>query len=895
MKIHIVTSVFAWTLVALGCLFPATVLAQEPQSPDPPSGPAPGDDHWLLPLPEVEADPAIPGSREVLRYDWGDDISSHYQVETLLHALARSAPDRTRLVQYGNSVEGRSLNYLVISSPENIARLEEIRSNNLRLANPHRESESAPPDWVENQPAIVWLAYAVHGNEISPSDAALVTAWHLLADRRETTRQMLQQLVVIIDPLQNPDGRDRFVNVYRETRGNFTQPFPLANEHTERWPSGRSNHYWFDMNRDWFRHSQPEVRAKVAAYLHWDPQIYVDAHEMGANSTYFFPPPTDPKNPFLLPAQHQWFSRLGRHQAGWFDRFGFGYMTREVFDAFYPGYGSEWPTLQGGLGVLWEQASPRGQEVLRDDQTRLTYHDAVRNHYISGIATVEFAAANRQALLGSFQRAKRQAVELGREGPVRHYFVPPGRPGRARNLMAMLERNGIEVFALSEPLTVECTDLDGHEAVRTVPAGSFHIPVAQPGGRLLRTLFDRRVEMDEKFLRRQLERNELRLPDEIYDVTAWSMPLAFGIECWSAADVDGIPGIAWDEKDNDPAPTVPAARIAWLMPPDDSAMIVLSRLLQNEVRVHVADEPFTMQGREYPRGTLIVKRTGNPDDLVRRLEQAVAGLPVELLATDTAWVDKGAHMGGPDVIWVRPPEILLLVNRPTNYSSGHTWYLFDQVLGYPTTRVNGRDFDRVDLSKFNTVVLPDGSWSEMFDEEDGKRLADWVALGGTLITMRGATAWAAKPEINLIRNRVLQRKITPARKSTAEEDDTEPLMVTPDNVPGAFFHSDVFPRHWVTFGSQPDLSVFYSGNVVLAPVTETDGRALVSFAGRDQLLSSGFCWPASLELLAETPYVVYRPQGEGHVVAFADDPNFRAMYPALQRLFVNAAMFGAGH
>jgi hypothetical protein len=855
-----------------------------------------GDDHWLLPLPEVQADPAIPDSRSVLRYHWADEISSHHQVVTYLQALAAAAPDRTRLVQYGESCEGRSLHYLVISSKENVARLDEIRENNLALAAAHRSDPARAREIMESNPAVVWLAYAVHGNEISPSDAALLTAWHLLADQRPETRQLLRDLIVIIDPLQNPDGRDRFVNVYRESRGRFVQPYPAANEHTERWPSGRSNHYWFDMNRDWFRHSQQEVRAKVAAYLSWDPQLYVDAHEMGSNSTYYFPPPTDPKNPFLLPDQQRWFSQLGRYQAGWFDKYGFGYMTREVFDAFYPGYGSEWPTMQGGLGILWEQASARGLAVDRDDETRLTYHDGVRNHYISGIATVEFAAAHRQALLESFFQAKSQAVQMGKDGPVRHYFLPADRPHRTAELIALLERNGIEVYQLDQPVSALCTDIHSNEATRRIPAGSYHIPVAQPGGRLLRALFDRKVDMDDKFLTRQLERNELRLPDEIYDVTAWSLPLAYDVTCLATAESPEIASSRW--KPSSDMPELAAATVAWLIPPTDGAMRMLCDLLQQDIRLHVTDEPFTLGDREYDRGTLIAKVSENPDNLQKILQEARARYQVEVVPTDTAYVQRGAHMGGPKVHWVKPPKVLIVVNRPTNYSSGHTWYLFDEVLGYPSTRVKGAELGRVDLNRFNTLVMPDGSYTagSGFDKAFGEKLQRWVSAGGTLITLRGATSWAAGEETGLLKNELLKREVPLARKSTEETDgkqDTE--QVTPDNVPGAFFHADVFQKHWVTYNYRPHLDVFYTGRVILGPTSETAGRSLVTFGKREGLLSSGFCWPESMDLLAETPYVVYRSSGSGHIVAFVDDPNFRAMYPSLQRLFINAAMFGAAH
>ncbi len=876
---------------------PNEVTAQSPSQPTNSTS-----DQWLLPVPELEVDAEVPTSKQVLRYDWGEDISSHYQIETYLRRLAKACPDRTKLVQYGESSEGRSLNYLVISSPENIANLDEVNENNLKLADPRTLGPTEAVDLIENNPAVIWLAYCVHGNEVSPSDAALLTAYHLLADKRAETKTLLENLVVIIDPLQNPDGRDRFVNVFRETRGLFIQSYPAANEHTERWPSGRSNHYWFDMNRDWFRHSQKEVKAKVAAYLSWQPQIYVDAHEMGRNSSFYFPPPADPKNPYLLESQHDWFTKIGKHQAGWFDKYGFGYMTREQFDAFYPGYGSEWPTLQGGLGILWEQASARGQVIDRDDETKLSYADGVRNHYISGVSTLEFAAANRQALLRQFYDAKSSSIKMGRESKTKHYFIRSDvRPQRSRALAAMLVRNGIEVRTLKKSLRIECTDVkDDQLRTRVIPVGSFHIPAAQPIGRLLRSLLDREVEMDKKFLRRQLERNELRMPDEIYDVTAWSMPLAFDVECLVTAETINPDSDLWNNEAPQTAP-IPVAKVAYLIPGTDGAIEAMSELIQGGVRVHVADEKFTINGRPFTRGTLIVKTAQNPKDLDARIRSVCSKLGVEAFATDTAFVDEGAHMGGPSVHWVRPPKVLLVVHRPTSYSSGHTWYLFDQVLKYPTTRVKGSDFGRVELDKFNTIVLPDGRYraGSGFGKDRAAELAAWVRAGGTLITLRGATEWAAGEEIGLIKNRLVKRKVADVGRAEDDskkgENSGKPEKVTPDNVPGAFFRANTFQQHWVTFGYRPDVDVFYSGRLVLSPTKETAGRSLVTFAKRDELLTSGFCWPASLDLIAETPYVVYRRSGSGHVIAFTDDPNYRAMYPSLQRLFINAAMFGAAH
>ncbi|MBM4093156.1 MAG: peptidase M14, partial [Planctomycetes bacterium] len=313
-----------------------------------------------LPVSDLQADPAIPTIRAALGYDWATAITSHAQMERYLQELVKSAPDRTLLVRYGTSYEGRGLYYLAVTSAENRRRLEEIRTANQRLADPRLADADEARRLVAELPALVWLAASVHGNELSCTEAALLAAYHLLADTRPETQAMLEKLVVLIDPLQNPDGRERYVNVYRESRGRFPNANPLSTEHAERWPGGRFNHYLFDMNRDWFLQSQQETVHKVRAYLKWQPQLYVDMHEMGHNSTYFFVPPADPINPFVLHSQMEWLWDLGRQQAEWFDRRGFSYTTREMFDAFYPGYGSKWPLLQGGIGVLWEQAGTRG-------------------------------------------------------------------------------------------------------------------------------------------------------------------------------------------------------------------------------------------------------------------------------------------------------------------------------------------------------------------------------------------------------------------------------------------------------------------------------------------------------------------------------------------------------
>jgi len=857
----------------------------------------------LLPLQGIDADPDVPTLKQVLGFAWGQEIPSHAEIERYLHALAEAAPDRTKLVRYGSSYERRSLNYLAISSPVNRKRLEEIGQINLLLSDPRKTSDQQAAALAEDSPATVWLAHAVHGNECSPADAALLTAYHLLADRRPQTRRWLEQLVVIIDPLQNPDGRERFVHNFRKHRGEFVESHPLGSEHAEPWPSGRGNHYWFDMNRDWFLQSQRETQAKVKAFLDWQPQVYVDAHEMGRNATYFFMPPRNPINPFILARQRQWMFRIGRHQARRFDDHGFRYTTREMFDAFYPGYGSKWPTLQGGIGMLWEQAGVRGLVIDRDDETKLHYSDSVRHHYVSTLATIEVAAESRKSLLRDFYETQRRSMQLGTDGPIRHYFLLEGDdPSRAARLARVLARNRIDVHRVSRPLSLSVRDVRDEQAEdRVIPAGSYHIPLAQPGGRLARVLLDLDVKMDEPFVRRQLRRNELFMPDEIYDVTAWSLPLAFGVTCLASEQSVDVPRRP-NELPSRPLdfPAKPP-KVAYLVPGTDGALEAMCQWLQSGVRVHVLDRMMKLDGRTYEPGTLVLFARENADALHETVREAAARFGVAVYAADTGFVDEGAHLGGPHVKWVRPPKIVMPVDRPTSYRVGHTWHLFDQRLHYPTTRVAARNLSRVDLDDYNVLVLPDGDYSDKygFDATLAGRVRQWVSEGGTLLLVRGAVRWAMGEAIGLLPTTRLKKPVeiakTPGTEQQPKSENEKPSMVSPDAAPGVFLRASVFTEHWLAYGFGEKTDVFYTGNLILQPLLPTLGRNVVTFADQDKLLTSGFCWPKTLELLAETPYVAYQSQGGGHIIAFTDDPNYRAMYPAVQRLFLNAVLFGPGH
>lgn len=854
------------------------------------------DPAWLLPVPDVDADPKIPTLQQVVGHSWGQEVSSHAEIERYIHALAKAAPDRCVLVSYGASNQNKKLYTLFISSPENIKRLDAIRQDNLALADPRGTPMAKAEEIASKAPAIVWLAYCVHGNETSPSDAALLTAYHLLADRRAETRAMLDKLVVVVDPLQNPDGRDRFVNFHRETRGGFEEDSPLSADRLERWPGGRSNHYLFDMNRDWYLQSQKESLARVAAFLRWKPQIFVDAHEMGANSTFFFDPATEPYNPHTLKRQKEWHMKIGRTHAEHFDRHGFAYTNREMFDAFGPQYGSTWPILHGSIGILWEQAGVRGKVIARQDQTKLYYHDGVRHHYVSGLATLEAAAKNRQGLLLDFHRNAVDSVKLGETGPIRAFFLLEGkRPARAAALAQLLVRNGIEVHRVSKALKVQATDTLGEKPREwEAPIGSYYIPLNQPASRLALTLLERHQDMGAAYLKRQEDRVKRGLPDEIYDSTSWSLPLAFDVTCLSVASAVSVTSELHSSifgegriVGNGKKP-----RIGYIVnADDDNVPEALCQWLNKGLRVHVFSEPTRVQDTAFPRGSLLLRVAENPESLHDAVADAVKSHGVTVHAVDNAFVEDGASLGGPNVHWTKPPRVLLLFDRPATYGVGHTWYLFDQVWRYPVTRIAGRSLPQVEWSKFDVCVLPNGTYAgEDAPSEDAvRRMKDWVQGGGTLVLVGGAASWATGDKVKLLNAKLEYRKSE--EKVEEKKDEKDKDKRPPLEVPGAFLRSKVDTDHFVTWGASAESPLYFSGNRIFTPMKESAGKNLVAFASKD-VLASGYCWPETLQMLPHKPFVMYQRLGRGHIVAFADDPNYRAFSPPLQRFFFNAVFFG---
>jgi hypothetical protein len=867
----------------------------------------------LSPLwPDVRYTPEIPTQESVLGFGPAERLASPDEILRYVETLQQAAPSRVTIFDIGDTWEGRKLIYFAIGSAETMARLSEIESGMQALSDPRVTPSTTADRLVESLPVPVWLGYSIHGNELSGADAALATAYHLLAAEGDPlVDSVMENTVVFINPLQNPDGRARFLHDYERVAGPEPLDSPLAAEHDQPWPSGRMNHYLFDLNRDFLALTQPEVKAQVRELQRWYPQVYVDLHTMGSNSTYYFAPAADPYNPYLTQTQKERQHVFGRNNAKWFDTFGFDYFTREVYDSFYPGYGESWPMYYGAIGMTYEQASVRGMRIRRSDGTTLEYPDAVRRHFVASVSTLEAAAANRTTLLRDFYEYRRTAIQEGQRAAYKAYLIPPGPdPSTSTKLARLLVEHGIEVRRARERIRIGTEEYS---------AGTYVVDLDQPAYRLIRTLLDPSVDMDPGFIEEQERRRANKRPDEIYDVTAWSLPLLFNARCIGIAtrvsgELDAVAG-----SSPNASPVVRRAEVAYLVPWGAvSSARFLAGALRAGLSVWSANEGFSHGGRSYPAGSLIVKLNDNPESLLDTVLELALESGAEVIGVDSSWVDAGPNFGSDKVIKMDVPRVALGWDWPTSaYSAGATRFVLDRELGYPVTPVRMRTLARNDLSMFDVIVLPSGDgYKEHFGEAGVERLRRWVDAGGVLIGSGEAVAFLADPDVDLLSIRAEDKIEADTSGETEAKPSTEPsdsgrlpgselttetaysLTIAaeeerPDAVAGVLARALVDTEHWMGAGIAEEVYAVVQGRNIYRPITLDKGYNVARFAGPDEVLASGYLWEENRRQLAFKPFAVAEGKGRGYVIGFTADPTFRAYMDGLNLLFFNAIFRGA--
>ncbi|WP_204602399.1 M14 family metallopeptidase [Paremcibacter congregatus] len=860
--------------------------------------------------PGTQYDPAIPTHQQVLGYAPGEKISSHSDMLRYMEALTQAAPDRMQLHEYARSWEDRKLIYVVIANPENLKNLPALERDMQGLSDPRKTDISKADALIKSLPATVWLGYGVHGDEISSTDAAMMTAYHLLAARNSPeVDQILANVVTFIDPMQNPDGRTRFINHYETSRGLLPDSSRLSVEQNQAWPGGRANHYMFDMNRDWFAMTQPETIGRVEQMQRYLPLVVVDLHEMSGNQSYYFAPPAMPLNPHLAPSQGKSMELIGRNNAKWFDTFGFDYFTREVFDAFYPGYGDGWPTYYGGVSMTYEQGSSRGLVFHREDGTDLHYRDTVRHHFVASLSTAEAAAQNRQELLQDFYNYRKSAIREGQTEKVRSYILPGRRDKAATTKLAgLLTRQGVEVLQADKSFKV---------CGASYPSDSYIINTAQPAKRLIRTLMDEDVSMNPDFLKEQERRRTKDYPAEIYDVTAWSLPLMYNVE-----------SIVCDKtvKENFPRATAalftPAtlsddkATVAYLAPWGQATSArLLTHALRQGLTVKSNDKAFTAQGKRYPAGSLIFEVLHNPEDLPRRLNSIAQLTGAEIHGVNSSWVTDGPNFGSDNVTRMIAPKVAIVWDEPTSpYSAGNTRFVIERQFDYPVTNIRTEQLRSGDLSRYQVLILPTswGSYQDSLGKGGAENLKAWVKRGGTLIAMGTALRYVSDPDVGLLsthRENNYQADeiddVSPAENGrikgtllTSAQDlhqATTPAQESPDYVPGVLVKAKTDGDHWLAAGLAPSLNILVGGSDIYSPLRRDAGHNVVYFQGPDDLLASGYLWEENRRQLAYKPFLMVEAQGRGHVIGFTQDPTTRAYLDGLNISLINAIFRGASH
>ncbi len=838
---------------------------------------------------EGQFDPAIPTLTATIGHAPGARITSPDQAYAYLKALAEAAPDRTRLVQYAVSWEGRPLYYLVLSAPANMAKIDAIRADMATIAAGQQGNGMAMP--------VTWLAYGVHGNEISSTDAALMTAYHLLAAKDDArAAKIMAGTIVVIDPMQNPDGRARFVNNFLAATGIAPDADRQAAEHDEPWPSGRVNHYMFDLNRDWFTLSQPETRGKVSAIRQWTPVVVIDLHEMGGDETYFFSPAAQPFNPNLTPAQIRAYELIGRYNAAAFDARGEPYFTREVYDLFYPGYGDTWNAHQGAVGSTYEQGSARGLVFKRRDGTELTYADGIANHFSASLATASAVADNAGKFLSDFA-AYRAGNASGAAGKATYVIDLAKRRWNAERLGRRLAAQGITVLRREGSASV---------CGKSYPAGYLAVPQAQPAARLIRSLLDRDTPLPPDFLAEQERRRSVDLPHELYDVTAWAVGPMAGVDVALCNTV--VSGDALSPDAPIAAKPEGSGAFAIAVPWTDSGQARLVTLaLREGLEGRITDKAFAAGGRAFPRGTVVFPAGSNTPEKMARLTALAGEIGAQTVALESGWVDSGPNLGSEHFVRLTLPRVAVAWDDGiSQLSAGAMRYVLEQRIGLPVTPIRTARLARADLSDYDVVLVPEGDPSAQLGESGQRALRAFVQRGGVLVAIGDSLETFSSgdnPLLAVKREAALGRDPDEARG--AKGDLAEAVAITndgeyreaikdpaalPDTLPGALLNVVSEPDHFLSAGYDDGAVVLATGTRIFTPLGRDKGINAVRFAAPAGLIASGYVWDENRRQMAYKPYLMAQSTGRGLVIGFAHDPSTRGFLEGLDLMIANAVL-----
>ena len=810
---------------------------------------------YYLPT-DVSYNPNIPTPKSSIGHQVGDWHITHDKLVQYMYTLASSS-DRITIEDRGATFEGRPLLLLTITSANNHANIETIRQQHLELTQKEPSTIN-----INEMPIVVQQGFSIHGNEPSGSNAALAVAYYLAAAQGPAIDTLLNNTVILFDPSYNPDGLQRFAYWANTNKSKNINPDPNDREYDEVWPGGRTNHYWFDMNRDWLPVQLPESRARIATFHKWMPNILTDHHEMGTNSSFFFQPGIPSRTHPLTPQQNQDLTgEIGSYHATAFDKIGSFYYSKESFDDFYYGKGSTFPDINGSIGILFEQASSRGhaQESVNGI---LTFPFTIRNQFTAALSTLEAAVAMRQKILSYQQEFYQQAFKEAAKADA-IVFGDEKDPSKAYHLAEILMRQNIQVHKIANDFT--------SKGKRYTKESSYAVPKNQRQHRLINAMFEKRTEFKDSLF---------------YDVSAWTLPLAFNLDY-----NQNIPTNKVGEKITTltkPGATAPKySEYGYLMQWHDYyTPKALNMLLKKGIRAKVGMTPFTSQDKEYDYGTILIpvqNQDLSPKDIAKAIEEIVAQTGVTIDPANSGQTQK-VNLGSNQFKALKLPKVAMLVGDGINpYDAGEIWHLFDQRYDMHITKLDTKNFRRVDISKYTDIIMP-ATRGNALNKDAAKKLKTWIQNGGTLIGYKSAGKWLEKNEF--IKMTFKSNKTTATDISFEQRSNYNGAQY----IGGAIFQTTLDRSHPIAFGYKNKSLPVFRNTTLFVEADKNSYNNPIKYTASPLL--SGYISLPNLELLKNTVPFKKAKLGRGNVLYFTDNTNFRAFWYGTNKLLMNAIFFG---
>ncbi|MBQ0735718.1 M14 family metallopeptidase [Aquimarina celericrescens] len=792
---------------------------------------------------------------EFLGYEIGDQFTRHADVVDYFDHVA----DNSNMVTYhtyGKTNERRPLTYAIISSEENLKNIEIIRLNHLKNTG-IIEGSSTP------EKAIVWLSYNVHGNEASSTEAAMQTIYELITKKSD----WLQNTVVIMDPCINPDGRDRYVNWYNQVKATPYNTDQSATEHNEPWPGGRPNHYLFDLNRDWAWATQVETSQRLKVYNTWMPHIHVDFHEQGINEPYYFAPAAEPFHEIITPWQRDFQIQIGKNHAKYFDAEGWLFFTRERFDLLYPSYGDTYPTFMGAIGMTYEQAGHgrAGLGIQTDEGYVLTLKDRALHHTTTGLSTVEMSSKNAAKLNTEFKKFFDNS-DLKYKS-----YVLTGEADKINALTRLLDKHEIR-YGFANTTKVSGFNFRENKSGSINANGALVVSTNQPKGKMVKVLFEPDAKLS----------NPLT-----YDITAWSIPHAYGLEAIASTSLVPANGSKAQNTLSNSANATGAGYITKWNSLDDAAF--MAELLKNNIRVRFTEKDFSNNGDNFKKGSLIITKSDNVKN--KKYDSLVIDIANKhkrkLYAAPSSFASKGVDFGSPDVKLINNQRIAVLKgDYVSSLSYGEIWHFFEQQLHYPITSIDTDYFKGVDLSKYDVLIMPNGYYNGLIDENILKKLKKWVRDGGKLIAVaRAVGVFADKEGFDLKKNTPDEKKKdTIGNLIPYDQRERESVK---DFITGSIFKTKVDASHPMAFGYEDTYFSLKLGSSSYQLLK--DGYNIAYMQSPTNV--SGFSGTEALENLNNSLVFGEARMGSGSILYMVDNPMFRSFWENGKLFFVNAIFF----